>query len=207
MAILTIETLAQPHSVVRPKPNVIWYSEHRLPICKEALDCFAWEVPFRGVWQGTQLCRLQLPKQQEGSVAESEPIGDGNAPFVWAEGWSWLQQGLEDFFAGMEQPFPWQSLYLERRTSFQQKVLHACRQIPRGETRSYQELAEKVGSPKAARAVGQVMASNCFPLFIPCHRVVATGSKLGGFSAPGGVDTKRQLLAWEAGRNWPSKAS
>ncbi len=42
------------------------------------------------------------------------------------------------------------------------------------------------------------MANNCFPLFIPCHRVVAAGSKLGGFSAPGGVDTKRQLLAWEA---------
>lgn len=81
-------------------------------------------------------------------------------------------------------------------TKFQQAVVEACRHIPRGDTKSYGELAADVGRPRAARAVGTVMAQNRFPLIVPCHRVVAAGS-LGGFSAPEGLSLKRRLLEME----------
>lgn len=82
-------------------------------------------------------------------------------------------------------------------TAFAQRVLRRCRQIPYGQTLSYAQLAAAVGSPQAARAVGNVMAHNRIPLVIPCHRVVGAGGGLGGYSAPGGVRVKRRLLAME----------
>lgn len=88
-------------------------------------------------------------------------------------------------------------LDLRSRTRFQKAVLNACRRIPIGETKSYGQLAAAAGSPRAARAVGQVMASNRFPLIIPCHRVVSANS-IGGFSAPSGLKLKRRLLRAEA---------
>jgi O-6-methylguanine DNA methyltransferase len=86
---------------------------------------------------------------------------------------------------------------LDHLTTFQRRVVAACRSIPFGATRSYGELAAASGSPGAARAVGQVMASNRAPLIVPCHRVLAAGGKLGGFSAPNGLAMKRRLLALE----------
>ena len=70
-------------------------------------------------------------------------------------------------------------------------------EVPAGATVSYGELASKVGSPGAARAVGRAMAANPVPLIVPCHRVLAAGAKAGGFSAYGGVRTKDRLLAIE----------
>jgi methylated-DNA-[protein]-cysteine S-methyltransferase len=80
---------------------------------------------------------------------------------------------------------------------FQRRVVKACRAIRPGQRRTYGELAAAAGSPGAARAVGQVMASNRVPLIVPCHRVVASGGGLGGFSAPQGLAMKRRLLAME----------
>jgi methylated-DNA-[protein]-cysteine S-methyltransferase len=88
---------------------------------------------------------------------------------------------------------------LDHLSPFQRRVAAACRAIPRGRTRTYGELAVKAGAPGAARAVGQVMAGNRTPLIVPCHRVVAAGGGLGGFSAPQGLALKRQLLAMESG--------
>jgi methylated-DNA-[protein]-cysteine S-methyltransferase len=82
-------------------------------------------------------------------------------------------------------------------TSFGRRVVAACRRIPRGQTRSYGQLAAVCGSPGAARAVGQVMAKNRYPLIVPCHRVLAAGGALGGFSAPQGLAMKRRLLMME----------
>lgn len=87
---------------------------------------------------------------------------------------------------------------LDHLTPFQRRVAAACRAIPRGRTQTYGELAAAAGAPGAARAVGQVMASNRTPLVVPCHRVVAAGGGLGGFSAPQGLVLKRRLLAMEA---------
>lgn len=82
-------------------------------------------------------------------------------------------------------------------TEFGRQVVRACRRIPRGESRSYGELAAAGGSPGAARAVGQVMARNRYPLVVPCHRVLASGGRIGGFSSPQGLAMKRRLLMLE----------
>lgn len=110
-----------------------------------------------------------------------------------------VRRRLEQYASG--QPVDFSDCCLESipRTEFQQRVLQVTRSIPYGETISYGELAEKAKSPRAARAVGSVMASNRVPIIIPCHRVIAAGSKLGGFSAPSGVRLKEQMLAMEAG--------
>jgi methylated-DNA-[protein]-cysteine S-methyltransferase len=86
---------------------------------------------------------------------------------------------------------------LDHLSAFQQRVAKACRAIPFGATRTYGALAASAGSPGAARAVGQVMKGNRAPLIVPCHRVVAAGGRLGGFSAPLGVSLKRRLLEME----------
>lgn len=86
---------------------------------------------------------------------------------------------------------------IHAKTPFQTRVLQACHDIPRGKTLTYQQLAEQAGSPKACRAVGNIMAKNKIPLLIPCHRVVGSNGGLGGFSAPQGISLKEQLLRLE----------
>jgi O-6-methylguanine DNA methyltransferase len=86
-------------------------------------------------------------------------------------------------------------LDLSAGTEFQQKVWNALRKISAGKTKSYGEIAEAVGKPKAVRAVGGACGANPIPIFVPCHRVLAANNKLGGFS--GGLSWKRTLLARE----------
>jgi methylated-DNA-[protein]-cysteine S-methyltransferase len=81
--------------------------------------------------------------------------------------------------------------------AFQQQVYAVIRALPRGVTMTYGEIAAKLGAPGGAQAVGQAMGHNPFPIVVPCHRVLAAGGANGGFSAPGGVDTKLKLLAIE----------
>jgi methylated-DNA-[protein]-cysteine S-methyltransferase len=81
--------------------------------------------------------------------------------------------------------------------SFRRRVYEAARAIPPGATLSYGEVAARAGAPGAARAVGQALGRNPFPIVVPCHRVVAADGRMGGFSAPGGVMTKARLLSIE----------
>src|SRR5690606_31448990 len=83
------------------------------------------------------------------------------------------------------------------RPEFDRRVYEAARAIPAGTTASYGEIAAQLGEPGAARAVGQSLGANPVPIIIPCHRVLAAGQRTGGFSAHGGVDTKRRLLEIE----------
>jgi methylated-DNA-[protein]-cysteine S-methyltransferase len=83
---------------------------------------------------------------------------------------------------------------------FHRSVYAVVRNIAPGRTRSYGEVAALCGDRHAARAVGQAMARNPFPIIVPCHRVLAAGGKSGGFSANGGVTTKLLLLAIEGAR-------
>jgi methylated-DNA-[protein]-cysteine S-methyltransferase len=80
---------------------------------------------------------------------------------------------------------------------FHQQVYRAARRIPPGKTLSYGEIADRAGRPGAARAVGQALGRNPFALVVPCHRVLAAGGRVGGFSATGGITTKLRLLAIE----------
>lgn len=88
-------------------------------------------------------------------------------------------------------------LDLRDTPEFARKVYEIARSLPRGVTMTYGEMAARAGEPGGAQAVGQVMGRNPFPIVVPCHRIVAAGGGNGGFSAPGGVDTKLRLLAIE----------
>ena len=102
---------------------------------------------------------------------------------------------LRAYFSGYKASFP-DELDLSGATPFQREVWEKTRLIHYGETRSYSWVAEQIGKPGAARAVGQALARNPLPIIIPCHRVIANDGKLGGFS--GGVQMKRYLLSLEA---------
>jgi methylated-DNA-[protein]-cysteine S-methyltransferase len=96
-------------------------------------------------------------------------------------------------------------LDLESCTPFQREIVVACRRIPYGRTASYAEVAVAAGYPRAARAVGNVMANTRAPLIVPCHRVLAAGARLGGFSGRLGLGMKKRLLALEAGGPLPNR--
>lgn len=98
-----------------------------------------------------------------------------------------------EYFSGKRQEFDLP--YFATGTPFQLMVWEELLKIPYGETRSYWELAEAIGKPKAARAVGNALNANPVAIIIPCHRVIASGGKLGGFG--GGTELKRQLLELE----------
>jgi len=88
-------------------------------------------------------------------------------------------------------------LVLGSGTVFQKKVWRELSKIPKGETRTYKEIAIAIGHPKSARAVANACGKNLQPIKIPCHRVIRSDGKLGGYSAPGGTATKRRLLKEE----------
>jgi methylated-DNA-[protein]-cysteine S-methyltransferase len=81
---------------------------------------------------------------------------------------------------------------------FERGVYRLTQRLGPGQTSTYGDIARDLGDPAAARAVGTALGRNPWPLVVPCHRVLAAGGKLGGFSAPGGVATKERLLAIEA---------
>ncbi|MBS5322140.1 MAG: methylated-DNA--[protein]-cysteine S-methyltransferase [Lachnospiraceae bacterium] len=100
---------------------------------------------------------------------------------------------LEEYFAGSRKVF---TVPLDLRgTEFQKKVWEALREIPYGETRSYKEIAEKIGNPKASRAVGMANHRNPIGIVVPCHRVVGANGKLTGYA--GGIPMKQALLELE----------
>lgn len=80
---------------------------------------------------------------------------------------------------------------------FHRRVYEVARTIPPGKTWTYGEVAKALGMPGSAQAVGRALGHNPFPIVVPCHRVLGAGGKMVGFSAPGGVETKRRMLAIE----------
>jgi methylated-DNA-[protein]-cysteine S-methyltransferase len=88
-------------------------------------------------------------------------------------------------------------LDLDGVPEFHRRVYDVARAIPPGETRSYGEVAAALGEPGAAQAVGRALGRNPIPIVVPCHRVLAANGALHGFSAPGGIETKRRMLALE----------
>ena len=91
-------------------------------------------------------------------------------------------------------------LDMEDVAAFPKAVYEVARTIPPGQTLTYGEIATRLGDPLLARAVGEALGRNPFAIVVPCHRVLAAGGKLGGFSANGGVVTKLRLLEIEGAR-------
>jgi methylated-DNA-[protein]-cysteine S-methyltransferase len=103
---------------------------------------------------------------------------------------------LTEYFDGQRQRFEldidWSVM-----TPFQQEALQIVFDIEYGRTRTYGDIAQQLGNPKAVRAVGRANATNPIPIIIPCHRVLGADGRLHGYSAPGGVETKAWLLRLE----------
>ena len=133
------------------------------------------------------LARLDFPKDQDART--NGPVKPNLAAWVRL-----TEQAIQAILEGRK-PRTFPPLDLRAGTSFQQRVWAALRKIPTGRTKSYTEVASAIGSPRAVRAVGGACGANPIPLLVPCHRVLASGGKLGGFS--GGLDWKRRLLAIE----------
>ncbi|MEE4191906.1 MAG: methylated-DNA--[protein]-cysteine S-methyltransferase [Halieaceae bacterium] len=136
----------------------------------------------RLVSDGDALLRVEFQGQHSSDgVLEDDPVLDR------------ARRQLEEYFAGRRRHF---DLPLGADgTAFQQAVWSSLRAIPYGELRSYRDIAETLGKPKAVRAVGAANGRNPLPIVVPCHRVVGSNGKLTGFA--GGLDCKRRLLALE----------
>lgn len=108
-----------------------------------------------------------------------------------------LRKKIVAYFEGSYIDFTDVKVDLRGYGDFGREVLTACRKIPPGRTKSYCALARSIKKPNAARAVGNILAKNRLPLIIPCHRVIRSNGKIGGFSAQGGIELKRKMLDFE----------
>jgi methylated-DNA-[protein]-cysteine S-methyltransferase len=131
----------------------------------------------------------ELRRQSGGHLVEDDLFEDDWNPS--------LRRRLLDFAEGRPDDFLDVHVQLPLLAEFALSVVERCRRIAYGDTLSYSELAAQVGSPRAARAVGNVMRTNRCPLIIPCHRVVHADGSIGQFSAPQGASMKERLLSLE----------
>jgi methylated-DNA-[protein]-cysteine S-methyltransferase len=150
-------------------------------------------------WTDSGIARFQLPdsgaaaaernmlRRAPASVLETPP------PEIAA-----VIAAAQRYFAGETVDFSGVAVDLDGQDEFFRRIYAATRAVGYGKTTTYGTLAKELGAgPEVARDVGQAMAKNPVPLIIPCHRVLAAGGKVGGFSAPGGSDSKVKMLALE----------
>jgi methylated-DNA-[protein]-cysteine S-methyltransferase len=139
---------------------------------------------------------LQLP-EATAKLTEERISGMGDRAGSPPPSITGIAEKIRRHLGGEIQDFSTIAVDFDGMGSFSRQVYEACRKIPAGRTISYGELAKTINRPGAARAVGQALARNRIPLIIPCHRILAVTGKAGGFSAPGGVETKARILALE----------
>jgi methylated-DNA-[protein]-cysteine S-methyltransferase len=150
-------------------------------------------------WSDVGITRFQLPTESaeatERLLRRRVPGAEPGAPTpVIVE----AVAAVKRYFAGEETDFSGFTLDLGEQDSFFEQIYEAARRVGWGHTTTYGTLAKELGAgPEAARDVGQAMARNPVALIIPCHRVLAAGGKVGGFSAPGGSATKIRMLELE----------
>jgi methylated-DNA-[protein]-cysteine S-methyltransferase len=149
-------------------------------------------------WTERGIAAVQLPEADDAALrrrvlakvphaVEQRPRGDAKRAI----------DSIRAHLAGDLSPLHHVEIDLGRVPDFHRRVYDALRQVRVGETVGYGELAALAGAPGAARAVGQAVGKNPLPIVVPCHRVLASGGKVGGFSAFGGLATKRRMLAIE----------
>jgi methylated-DNA-[protein]-cysteine S-methyltransferase len=153
-------------------------------------------------WNSAGITRLCLPARSAAAatqmllrrVPDSLP---GVPPPEVAE----TVAAVERYFKGERVDFSAVRLGLRGQGELDERIYQALRRVGWGQTTTYGALAKELGpGPQAARAVGEAMARNPIPLIVPCHRVLAAGGELGGFSAPGGTHTKLRMLELEGVR-------
>lgn len=149
-------------------------------------------------WSEAGLTRVQLPEATR-AMTEARMLRGGAEPAeVPLPAFAQDAVGaLQRYFAGSTGTLEALPLDESIVTEFNSSIYRALRAVPWGTTVTYGDLAKRVGQPGAARAVGVAMGRNPWPVIVPCHRVLASGQKIGGFSAPGGTATKEKLLSLE----------
>ena len=150
-------------------------------------------------WNATGVTRFTLPvKSAEAAERLLLRRVTGAAPGTPTPEIAGVVTAAKRYFAGEQADFSAVAVDLGKQDAFFRQVYDAARQIGWGRTTTYGTLAKELGAgPEAARDVGEAMAKNPVPLIIPCHRVLAAGGKVGGFSAPGGAATKIRMLKLE----------
>ena len=150
-------------------------------------------------WGDAGVARFQLPTKNADSAERlMRRRAYGAEPGAPPEDVAAVVEAAKRYFAGEEMDFSRVQLDLAGQGAFFAQIYGALRRVGWGRTTTYGALAKEVGAGReAARDVGEAMARNPTPLIIPCHRVLAAGGKIGGFSAPGGSKTKARMLELE----------
>lgn len=138
------------------------------------------------------VCRVTFRRSEDAILSDLEK--HALLPEMAPEKVERERKELEEYFGGKRKRFE-APIDLRWGTPFQRKVLEAASRIPFGECECYSGIAKSIGRPQAQRAVGNALGKNPVPIMIPCHRVVATGGGLGGYT--GGLDIKRTLMEIE----------
>ncbi|MBL8341242.1 MAG: methylated-DNA--[protein]-cysteine S-methyltransferase [Rubrivivax sp.] len=153
-------------------------------------------------WNGQALIQVLLPAGGEArataALLHHLTAGAPALPPPWP---AFVQQAvvaMQALLRGEAASLAGVPLAWARVGAFERRVYEATQRLGPGETSTYGDIARQLGDPAAARAVGVALGRNPWPLVVPCHRVLAAGGRLGGFSAPGGVATKERLLVIEA---------
>lgn len=156
-------------------------------------------------WGAAGILAVQLPEANVGATRERLlralplPCGqEGVAEIACAPQWlARAVEGIQALLSGQPRDLREVPLDLSQVGEFARRVYALTRAIAPGCTRTYGELARDLGSAGLARAVGQALGANPFAPVVPCHRVLAAGGRMGGFSAQGGAATKRRMLEME----------
>jgi methylated-DNA-[protein]-cysteine S-methyltransferase len=151
-------------------------------------------------WSRHGVTRLQLPEADASATEKRLSASAARASQAAPAEIDQLIAHIQCYMTGRSVDFAAVAVDLTDVEPFGRKIYEAARAISWGQTVSYGELARQTGSPGAARAVGQALSRNPVPIVIPCHRVLAKGHRVGGFSAHGGTFTKERLLALEGVR-------
>lgn len=189
-------TATKPDGAVQAPSHILGSKSRPQHVTTMHYHLFETPLGWCGIaWSDDGIARFRLPdpdranteRQFKGTPAEP-PL---NVAAVIAQ--------AERYFAGERIDFSSIGLDLSRIDPFRRSIYDALRQVGFGETVTYGELAKRAGAtqPQAAQEVGIAMARNPVPLIIPCHRVLAAGGKLGGFSAAGRTEAKQHMLALE----------
>jgi AraC family transcriptional regulator of adaptative response/methylated-DNA-[protein]-cysteine methyltransferase len=144
---------------------------------------------FIASFSASGLAQLRFPSGRSDIERPGNPVAEPIRSWI-----ARTRDAIASILSGAE-PVDVPPLDLAAGTVFQRRVWAALQAIRRGSTKSYAEVAAAVGSPGGTRAVGNACGANPVPLLVPCHRVIASGGKLGGFS--GGLDWKKRLLRAE----------
>jgi len=167
---------------------------------------FETAMGFCGIaWSDAGVARFQLPtKTAEATERLMRRRASGAEPGLPPANVAAVIEAAKRYFGGEQIDFSEVQLDLAGQDAFFTQIYDALRRVGWGRTTTYGALAREVGAGReAARDVGEAMAKNPTPLIIPCHRVLAAGGKIGGFSAPGGSKTKARMLELEGVRVGP----